>query len=306
MLLLSKRAARRIRPRGARPPAARPPAGAARRRGRASGIDRFPLRARGRAPARAPRGQGAHAPGPGARIVGRAAGPHLDRRHPGSGDASPRVEPLRRAPRADRRDAARHRHGRRRSSGCRLPLLHVHLDHGARHARVRAKRRPRRRARPAQSARRRDRRGQRGGSDLRLICRALPAGHPSRPDDRRDRALPQRAARYRLPAHRRPDAWVEAPHAVGRHGLPWVPPSPMPTLDTARVYPGGCLIEGTNLSEGRGTTRPFEWIGAPYLDAHRYPRSSASGYPACASGPRASSRRFTSGPAGSATACRST
>jgi uncharacterized protein YbbC (DUF1343 family) len=54
-------------------------------------------------------------------------------------------------------------------------------------------------------------------------------------------------------------------------GLPWVPPSPnMPTLDTARVYPGGCLIEGTNLSEGRGTTRPFEWIGAPYLDAHRY------------------------------------
>ncbi len=54
-------------------------------------------------------------------------------------------------------------------------------------------------------------------------------------------------------------------------GLPWVPPSPnMPTLDTARVYPGGCLIEGTNLSEGRGTTRPFEWIGAPYLDGHRY------------------------------------
>jgi uncharacterized protein YbbC (DUF1343 family) len=54
-------------------------------------------------------------------------------------------------------------------------------------------------------------------------------------------------------------------------GLPWVPPSPnMPTADTARVYPGGCLIEGTNLSEGRGTTRPFEWIGAPYLDAHAY------------------------------------
>jgi uncharacterized protein YbbC (DUF1343 family) len=54
-------------------------------------------------------------------------------------------------------------------------------------------------------------------------------------------------------------------------GLPWVPPSPnMPTPDTAKVYPGGCLIEGTNLSEGRGTTRPFEWIGAPYLDAHRY------------------------------------
>jgi len=50
-------------------------------------------------------------------------------------------------------------------------------------------------------------------------------------------------------------------------GLPWIAPSPnMPTPDTARVYPGGCLVEGTNLSEGRGTTRPFEWIGAPFLD----------------------------------------
>jgi uncharacterized protein YbbC (DUF1343 family) len=54
-------------------------------------------------------------------------------------------------------------------------------------------------------------------------------------------------------------------------GLPWVAPSPnMPTPDTARVYPGGCLFEGTNLSEGRGTTRPFEWVGAPYLEAHPY------------------------------------
>ena len=50
-------------------------------------------------------------------------------------------------------------------------------------------------------------------------------------------------------------------------GLPWVIPSPnMPTVDTAFVYPGGCLIEGTNLSEGRGTTRPFELVGAPWLD----------------------------------------
>jgi uncharacterized protein YbbC (DUF1343 family) len=54
-------------------------------------------------------------------------------------------------------------------------------------------------------------------------------------------------------------------------GVPWVAPSPnMPTPDTARVYPGGCLYEGTNLSEGRGTTRPFEWVGAPYLDAHAF------------------------------------
>jgi molybdopterin-guanine dinucleotide biosynthesis protein MobB len=50
-------------------------------------------------------------------------------------------------------------------------------------------------------------------------------------------------------------------------GLAWIPPSPnMPTTDTALVYPGLCLLEGTNLSEGRGTTRPFEVFGAPWLD----------------------------------------
>ena len=48
---------------------------------------------------------------------------------------------------------------------------------------------------------------------------------------------------------------------------PFVTPSPnMPTYETALVYPGGCLIEGTNLSEGRGTTRPFEIVGAPWID----------------------------------------
>jgi uncharacterized protein YbbC (DUF1343 family) len=53
-------------------------------------------------------------------------------------------------------------------------------------------------------------------------------------------------------------------------GLPWVMPSPnMPTVDTAFVYPGQCLVEGTNLSEARGTTRPFELVGAPFLDGHR-------------------------------------
>ena len=73
----------------------------------------------------------------------------------------------------------------------------------------------------------------------------------------------------------RRDLWYD------QTGLPWVMPSPnMPTLDTAIVYPGMCLIEGTNLSEGRGTTRPFELIGAPWvnggrlaerLNAHRLP-----------------------------------
>lgn len=53
-----------------------------------------------------------------------------------------------------------------------------------------------------------------------------------------------------------------------RGALPWVPPSPnMPTPDTALVYPGMGLLEGTNVSEGRGTTRPFETLGAPWVDA---------------------------------------
>ncbi len=52
-------------------------------------------------------------------------------------------------------------------------------------------------------------------------------------------------------------------------GLPFIPPSPnMPTPDTALVYPGMCLSEGCNLSEGRGTCRPFETFGAPYLRSH--------------------------------------
>ena len=52
-------------------------------------------------------------------------------------------------------------------------------------------------------------------------------------------------------------------------GLPWVLPSPnMPTLDTAMVYPGMCLLEGTTLSEGRGTTRPFEIFGSPFVDSY--------------------------------------
>ena len=54
-------------------------------------------------------------------------------------------------------------------------------------------------------------------------------------------------------------------------GLPWVLPSPnIPTLDSAIVYPGTVLFEGTNVSEGRGTTKPFELLGAPWVDAERF------------------------------------
>lgn len=54
-------------------------------------------------------------------------------------------------------------------------------------------------------------------------------------------------------------------------GLPWVMPSPnIPTLDSAIVYPGAVLFEGTNVSEGRGTTRPFELVGAPWIAGERF------------------------------------
>ena len=66
------------------------------------------------------------------------------------------------------------------------------------------------------------------------------------------------------------EGWSRADY-FDQTGLPWVIPSPnMPTLDTAIVYPGAVLFEGTQLSEGRGTTRPFELLGAPWIDAERF------------------------------------
>ncbi len=60
-----------------------------------------------------------------------------------------------------------------------------------------------------------------------------------------------------------PDMWFD------ETGLPWVMPSPnIPALSSAVVYPGMCLFEATNISEGRGTTRPFELFGAPFIDGH--------------------------------------
>lgn len=62
------------------------------------------------------------------------------------------------------------------------------------------------------------------------------------------------------------DGWRRTMH-LNETGLPWTVPSPnLPTLESAIVYPGQVALEGTNLSEGRGTTRPFEFFGAPYLD----------------------------------------
>jgi uncharacterized protein YbbC (DUF1343 family) len=68
------------------------------------------------------------------------------------------------------------------------------------------------------------------------------------------------------------EGWQRTAYADAT-GLPWVMPSPnMPTLDAAIVYPGTVLFEGTMLSEGRGTTRPFELVGAPWIEAERFAR----------------------------------
>jgi uncharacterized protein YbbC (DUF1343 family) len=68
-------------------------------------------------------------------------------------------------------------------------------------------------------------------------------------------------------------AGLERTAHASRWDRPFVLPSPnMPTYDTALVYPGGCLLEGTNLSDGRGTTRPFEITGAPWVDGARLAR----------------------------------
>lgn len=88
------------------------------------------------------------------------------------------------------------------------------------------------------------------------------------------------------------EGFEELVHVVAVHGLsegatapswdrPMVMPSPnMPTVDTALVYPGGCLLEGTNLSDGRGTTRPFEITGAPWISGKRLAQElQATGLP---------------------------
>lgn len=80
----------------------------------------------------------------------------------------------------------------------------------------------------------------------------------------------------RVEGWRRREQWTDL-------AAPWVPPSPnMPTPDTALVYPGMAFLEGTNISEGRGTTRPFEFFGAPWLQAETLAETlNAAGLPGC-------------------------
>jgi uncharacterized protein YbbC (DUF1343 family) len=103
------------------------------------------------------------------------------------------------------------------------------------------------------------------GEVARLLCAGIPWGGPrfQEPIDCQLEVVPMRG-------------WRREDYFDGT-GLPWVLPSPnMPSPDTALVYPGLCLLEGTNVSEGRGTTRPFEIFGAPFVDGYRLAESLAA------------------------------
>jgi uncharacterized protein YbbC (DUF1343 family) len=97
-----------------------------------------------------------------------------------------------------------------------------------------------------------------GALDL-PVRHGLTMGEILRLEGRR-RGWPERFTVFTLGGWRRTMLWEQT-------GRPWIAPSPnMPTPQTALVYPGGCLVEATQLSEGRGTTRPFELVGAPGIE----------------------------------------
>ena len=144
---------------------------------------------------------------------------------------------------------------------------------------------------------------------VRVVRRPVPDSAAARPDDRRAGEAVQRefgigvrsmSCRWRAGA---------ATMYLDETGLPWIMPSPnMPTLDSAIVYPGAVLFEGTTCPEGRGTTRPFELIGAPWIDGERFadamnaPRTARRAFPRR----RSSSQRSRSTRARLAAAARST
>ena len=132
----------------------------------------------------------------------------------------------------------------------------------------RAARRAGRRLRPPEPDRRGG--GRRAGprGRVRVVRRPLPDPDAARDDRRRAGAPVQRGATASAPISRSCRWRAGSAGCTGtRPGCRGSLPSPnMPTLDTAIVYPGAVLFEGTQLSEGRGTTRPFEILGAPWID----------------------------------------
>jgi uncharacterized protein YbbC (DUF1343 family) len=100
------------------------------------------------------------------------------------------------------------------------------------------------------------------------LCHGMTLGELARLFN--EKFLPKKANLTVIPAENcRRAQWFD------ETSLPWVMPSPnLPSLDSATVYPGQVILEGTNLSEGRGTTRPFEIFGAPWIDGFTLTRKS--------------------------------
>ena len=193
-------------------------------------------------------------------------------------------------------------------SGRGRALLHVRVDQRAGHARVRAGGQAGDRAGPAEPPRRRAARGQRADPGFASFVGLYPLPDPPRHDHRGAGAAYHNETRARLRPHGGADGGLAARDAPARTpGCRGCALAEHADADTARVYPGGCLLEGTNLSEGRGTTRPFEWVGAPYLDG---PKLAAAlerrGLPGVRFRPSPSSRRSRSGRDARAMACRCT
>ena len=170
------------------------------------------------------------------------------------------------------RDARRRRRPGRRSPGCRHPHLHLHLHDGQLPARRPPARHPRRRVRSAESDRRRRDRGADARPGVCVVRRPVPDPDAPRHDDRRAGAAlqrPFRARRARSTSCRwragrarcsstRPACRGSCRRRTFRRSMP------------RSSIPGTVLFEGTLLSEGRGTTQPFELVGAPWIDGDRF------------------------------------
>ncbi len=198
------------------------------------------------------------------------------RRWPRRGDRAPRLQPLWRSLLPHRRAARGHRHARLQSPRRGHALLHLRLDAAPRPRHRREARPPLRRPRPPRPARRRARRGADAlGPPLVREPRAAPC--PPRDDDGRARAALRCGGPPRHGARGRPPSRLGAAGALGETGLAWRPPSPnLRTADEALLYPGVGLLEATNLSVGRGTSSPFELVGAPWVDGTKLAAALAS------------------------------
>jgi uncharacterized protein YbbC (DUF1343 family) len=142
---------------------------------------------------------------------------------------------------------------------------------------------------------------------LRVVRRPVPDSDATWHDDRELARLFN--AHFRSAPSSRSWRWMgwRREMFADETGLPWVMPSPnMPTLDTAVVYPGTVLFEGTLLSEGRGTTRPFELLARRASSRALRPRDERAGLPGAFIRPPCSSRRSRSTRSSRAAAARCT